>query len=635
MNTNMDIQNINLPDLIKNNQHNRFSPAIKNYEDTLQKLLINNKDSTITKEPFVFLWKANKDIFPYIIDNVGQLCSELFGKNEFESISQHVVITGPLVRSCLIEPIENENISIIQDLYFHKCCDEPWDQLIDITAFEDRKNEYVFENNNKKIFLLKKQYKHCAHVILQNSYLKRVGYYNGDYFVSSMFLLEIQKHLELLGSKFRDPILNIPYDPLEIYKSKEKDKMHPTKIIDMVDYEELVSLSKKYLHKLYNGKTCLELCLDKFMIEDNPVVLNQLTQMIIYIGSLGHIKRPVCLYSSFIGLHNKNEDIHNYLKRLENQYKISTDNLTLTFNSIDDINNFIVTEIIKHDNYVDLIDFLTYTKQKINKSIINLLIDHNSNIIIDQLISDKILDIHLIYYLILMSENFELTKLIDFKLDIDISMNYLKDILTKGKIRSFFYMYELDPTIVNFLFDDNKNLLHLIEPNGNYVNLTQIIIKLSPDLLNLKDSDKLTPIMHHSKFNPSIVKIILDYEFDYTLTDSDGNTFLHYLCKYNYHDVLKFALKRCPELIDMPNKNSETPIIITGFNNKENMFYVLKSMGADIKTKDLYGNTVFHYICSNSMCLGMIIEDTPNYFGLKPSDYCKISTKYYTFVSTL
>lgn len=310
----MDIQNINVPNIIKSNQYSRFAPAIKNYEDTLQKLLSNNKESTMTNDPYTFLWEVDPDLFPHFKNNIESFCVDIFGQTAFSEINKYVVVTGPYVRSCLVEQNETKNVSVIKELYLYRTCEEHWDQIIDVSNFDDRKGEYVFESEDKKIFLIKKKYKHPAHVILQYDYLKRVGYCNGVYWVSSMFLIEIQKHLELLGSKFSDPILNMPYDPLEIYKSKEKDKMNPAKFIEIVDFEELAKMPKKYFCRLYNGKTCLELCLDKYMSEHHSAILNQLSQMVVYLSSLSQIKRPIILYAKMIGLEKKSADVFNFLK---------------------------------------------------------------------------------------------------------------------------------------------------------------------------------------------------------------------------------------------------------------------------------------------------------------------------------
>lgn len=633
MNLEMDIQSINIPNLIKSGQYYQNISTVKNYEDTLQKLLSNNKDTLITTEPYAFIWKIDNELFPDFKNSVLELGSELFGES-FDSIDERIVITGPFVRSCLINNNNDDNkmVKVIKELYLFRCCEENWDELLDLTMFEDKKQEYVFEDDDKKVFLVKKKYKHPTHVILQHDYLKRVGYCNKSFYCSSMFLIEIQKHMNLLNSKFRDPILNIPYDPLGIYQIYDKDKPHPIKIIEMVDLEELSKLNKKNFTKLYSSKTCIETCLDKLVSEDNPVLLNQLKHMILFLGSV-QLKRPAWLYAKMLGINKSNPEIYTYLKTLEGQYEIGEPSSDP--NSLDDINNHIICEIIKNDNVDNFLDFVNFIKYKINKSTIETLIKHDANRIIKQLVENKVLDKPLVYYLLLMSENFDLLELLDFEFDIDIALNYLKDVLQNGKPRSFFFLYEKDETIIKTLFDGNKNLLHMVKLQKNYKNcsdLIELIIKLKPELLNLRDSNKETPVVYHSKNNPEIVKIFLEYDFDYTIVDNDGNCFIHNLCFNDCPDVLKLALKRCPELIDMPNKKSETPVILCGKNNLENMFYVLNGMGCDLDARDNYGNTVSHYICSNSMCLGMIIENKQNYFGLKPSDYCKVCSKFYNFI---
>ena len=98
-------------------------------------------------------------------------------------------------------------------------------------------------------------------------------------------------------------------------------------------------------------------------------------------------------------------------------------------------------------------------------------------------------------------------------------------------------------------------------------------------------------------------------------------------------ELLKYVLKKYPELINMPNNKAETSAIICAKSGNENMFYIIKGMGADLGVKDYYGNTVYHYICATSICIGMMIHNEPNYFNIVPQDYCKISAKYYNFVN--
>ena len=48
------------------------------------------------------------------------------------------------------------------------------------------------------------------------------------------------------------------------------------------------------------------------------------------------------------------------------------------------------------------------------------------------------------------------------------------------------------------------------------------------------------------------------------------------------------------------------------------------------ETKDNEGNTIYHYICKNNICLGMTINNKiRNNKGYKPLDLCQIIHKYY------
>ena len=57
MNTQLDIQSINIPSIIKTGQYERLTSSVKNYEDTLHKLLSNGKQSSMINDPFVYIWE--------------------------------------------------------------------------------------------------------------------------------------------------------------------------------------------------------------------------------------------------------------------------------------------------------------------------------------------------------------------------------------------------------------------------------------------------------------------------------------------------------------------------------------------------------------------------------------------------
>ena len=93
-----DIQNINIPDLIKSNEYYQYMSLIKNYEDTLQKVFTSSKDSHILTNPFVFLWKATSDL---IFQNIKELDLKIFGIEETGSL-KNIVISGPYIRSYFV-----------------------------------------------------------------------------------------------------------------------------------------------------------------------------------------------------------------------------------------------------------------------------------------------------------------------------------------------------------------------------------------------------------------------------------------------------------------------------------------------------------------------------------------------------
>lgn len=630
------VENINVPNLVRSNQHYQHILTIKNYEDTLYKIFSSQKEnmSLIMKDPFVYLWKIqkdgeNNDLFP----KLKQLELESFGVFNDDS-SKNIIITGPYVRGCFVSEFnDNMKQKTRNEIYVYRLNNSlHWDKIVDLKQFEDKKNEYIFQKNNIKIFLIKREYKTQSHVILQHDYLKRCGWYDGSFYCSSMFLMEIQKHMTLISSKFKDPILNIPYDPLEIYQTIDKNKSHPVKIIEIVDAIELSKLSAKNLSKLYNSKTCMELCLDRLIKESHPIIINDIKQMILYLLQLSYKRHPL-FYAKIIDIPTLYPNLYELLKTVKCEYNISIEIINdLNSNSINEIDTSILEDIVKKDLCDEFIDFVSHTKQKINKHIIESIITFEANNICKKIISDKMLSNHMLYYLILMTENIELIDILNEEFDMELGINYLKDILENCKVRSFYFLYDKDNSVIDVMFEHNRNVLHHIKETGNYGDMTNLLMKLKPTLINMCDQNNETPLIYHAKHNPNLLKYFMEYEFDCTLLDSDGNTYLHHLSTHNCDDVLRICIKRNSELINMPNKHSETPIIVACKHNQENTFYMLRGVGSDLKMKDKYGNTIYHYICSNSMCLGMIIVNTQNYFGLTPEEYCKISTKYYDFV---
>lgn len=641
-----------LPNLIKTNNYYNYVSFIQNYEDTLQKIFKSSNNSNLINDKKIFLW--NTEDFQIIANSFD---FEKFGIhiNNLNNC-ENIIVTGPYIRSLILNnSTENKsNFSIRKEVYLFRYTDIKWKDIIDnIDEYEERDNEYYYESKEKKICLIKKKYKSPSHILLQHDYMKRVGFENGKFYISSMFMIEYQKHKSKIMSNFCDPILNIPYDPMGIYYLNEKSLKNPLRIIESADLDETLKLSEKNITKnfIYNDtqKTLIEIALDKYLQEQNITIMENLEKIIIYL--LGHkYRRSPYYYATCINLCNKNKELYDLICE-ENKSEINNINNTnitnitniknievldnikfKNYKNIEDINNFIIENLIKNDDYENLIQFLIFLQKKLNKIHIELIIKYNAKNTIEELIKNKILDNYLSYYLIFMSGNIDIIENMNFEIDIDISVNFLKDIISNGVYNSFLYLIEKDETIIKTLFNDKKNIMHILKPCGEYIKIIDKIFEILPELINMCDDNGETAIIFHSKYNPKLLEFILKYDnIDLTITDNDGNTCLHHLCYQDEPKILKQILKKYPELINLPNKQFEYPAIISCKNKREDMFYILKYNGANLEVKDKYGNTPYHYICANSICLDMAIKNIPNFFGSTPKDYCYLSHKYYSF----
>jgi hypothetical protein len=631
------VTNINLPELIKSNQYYQLTSFIKNYEDSLQKMFLSQKESDMLSNPTIFLWKVqkdgdNNDIFP----NVVNMCLDDFGIT-FEGLTDEIVLTGPFVRSYINH---SDEFPTRKELYMYKCSDKKWREFVDVEIFDETKTEYVLESDTFKLCLIKKRYRSPSHVILQHEYTKRIGWVNGTFYVSSMFLIEYQKHVNLFDTSYRDPVYGIPYDPLDIYESAIHDRYHPIKLLESVDIKTFSELPEKDFVRLYEikkqsekiRKTCIEFAIDKYCKEQHPILLNNLKQIILFLNQYQH-KRPVGLYAKMVGLDTIHNELYEVLVETKNKYGIVSE---IKYNNINEINLCVIDHCTKCDNPSWFNDYVKYVGYAITKDTIDIVIKHGALNILKYLITKKLISEDLMYYGILLSQHIDLAKMITF--DVDIAINYLKDILELSLLRSFYFMYKLDNTITNTAFDLQQNILHMIKytTNTSDINNTKdmimLIMELKPELINTVDENGMTPVVFHAIHNPQLIQLFLEHEFDPTILDKDGNSFLHHLCKHNVPSLVKKSIQKCHELIDLPNKKAETPAITACVANNEDCFYVLKGAGADVNAQDTYGNTVYHYICKNSMCLAMMIENKKNYFGLTPKDYCQLAHTYYEFI---
>jgi ankyrin repeat protein len=222
----------------------------------------------------------------------------------------------------------------------------------------------------------------------------------------------------------------------------------------------------------------------------------------------------------------------------------------------------------------------------------------------------------------------------------DIAANYINEIVENCLIKSFYFLYKVDSSIINIVDSDNNNILHNIKEKNKFEDMITLLIKLDDSILFKKNKSNQNPLLKHAKDNNlQIVKVLIkliienNNETIFESTDNLKNNVLHYLCmKDDVINLIKQVIIIKPDILNYQNKSYETPLIICAKFLQENNLYFLRSIKADMDLADINGNSVYHYICLNELCIGMDIENKENIFGYKPSDYCKISTNYYYFI---
>ena len=236
-----------------------------------------------------------------------------------------------------------------------------------------------------------------------------------------------------------------------------------------------------------------------------------------------------------------------------------------------------------------------------------------------------------------MTQEIDLFESLQHKFNIDIALNYYKDILENCLMRSFYFLLCCDETIINTLFKDKQNILFQITTKNIdlvYDFLT-LIVKIKPELFNGLDNNNKSILIHCAEHNTELLNILLDFSVDYNYLQQDnlGNTFVHYICmnKTDDVDLFKKCISKIPEILNLPNNNYETLAIMSCMNKCEDIFYMLKGMGADLKSTDRFGNSVYHYICKNAICIGILCNNKSNNFGITPKQYCSIAPSYYEF----
>ena len=643
-------------DIIKNSKLDNEYNILIELEETLIDLYEKNISSELFNNKYLLLHELceENNINIKLYDTI-DISKYNFDKKILDNLD-NIVFTGSLIRSIFIDKTKIDNNLIKQEIFINLLNNCDINQIIDNT-YTEINDLYYKKTDDLILYINKQKFKNISQIILSNFNLKRIGYYNNKLYASFVFIADYNKFHDTINSVLVDPIFNTHIDVFDIFTHTiKKDDT----IFDFIYKKNFTEFKKKNFNKyeIFNKDKIIpiEYALSLYICEQNDIIKSQLKLIILDLFEHNY-QRPFIFYSYLMNLEENDTELYEIIlnspkSRLFHDIK---SNLDLNIKNMNDINNIILKYYIFKDNCDDFYNYLKYKNGddkniRIDIDIFNNIINYDPKTIIINGIKNNYFSERTKYKIILWTQNLDYFNLFedDFNIEfnIDNAIGYMNEIIDNCFLKSFYFLYKLDNTIINIIDDDNNNLLHNITEKNKYMDMVKLCLKLNDSLLFKKNKKGEIPIMTHIKNkNMSIVKLLLDYIIDsnnetiFEIIDINNNTILHYLCEYycEYHndDKLNIIKKICllkPEIINNQNKQFESAIIIAAKKSCEDIIYYLKGINANMTLYDIYGNSIFHYICLNELCIGMAIENKENLFGYKPSMYCKISLNYYYFI---
>jgi hypothetical protein len=545
-----------------------------------------------------------------------------------ETIPEGILITGSIIKYYSLS-----NGFTLADI----------DKTINIYIYNGFKKENLNKLNLTKtdygynIFL--ENYNICIHNILYQSplhifrNLKKKSNNNYDILLgfNGKDVIFLKSNLDILQNTkppITDLITGKQYDIFKIKATYPQNIFESIKFYSFPYFEKYIPIQYTYLDPIYN-LTVIETLIFYYYYANKILNNNELTDTIInmiYLASQYTYLRPIKWSLQLINIE------HHKLKILNNiKSSVKDNNITinkLVKNSINDyshnlhqifIHNFIIND--------DSIGLKKYSSH-ITESSYVLLEKYNARKCLELFIEENIFPKNSIIEYILYLEHIDLIE--KYKLDtFQITDSILNYIISNNKLVSFYYLYKKDNNIINRTLNNGNTLLH----EANETDMIKLLIKLDNKLIYKKNKNNIIPLYYH--INKPLDILLLFFEhYKLNHTDDLGNNIIHHCIKYNKLDLLNYLLLNTDfsQLLLQQNNNYETPLIMASKKRLEDFVFLLMKNSDTYLIRDNYGNTFYHYVCKNSMCLGISIINTPNNYMLKPSDYSSIDLSFWNFI---
>ena len=345
----------------------------------------------------------------------------------------------------------------------------------------------------------------------------------------------------------------------------------------------------------------------------------------------------------------------NYCNYLLNEYqnKIARQIIMNMFNLLKNFEYEIHPKILDLDNYEIYEDISNCDYNNLHDLLVNLINKSDFSLFARCINIFKLNYKNSDFIFILKNEKDKIDEILKFIKESDIyeKKDYLELLLILNKVNLFHLEYNPESNIeINFdniIYYLNKyhsdiSFYYLLDKYFDKININCVLsIDFTKIYLNfISKSDNLNyyvvkyfKLLKNDNNNDHIYKLLIDSLNKDKLELSDVEELINNFINHNNKNVKELLkINKIKYIIKKPN------FLFKILDNKdENLFYFIKNLFEEVEfykiineLKDEEGNSIYHYICKNNICLGYNINNKlRNNKGYRPLDLCQISSKYY------